>query len=82
MMDSQEEEKRIYATKQEVLDRVKELAQEENPSKQEIDHLKVAFYHLLNTEREAQQKAYIEAGVILCSMSCQLMKTSRSSKPK
>ena len=69
MMDSQEEEKRIYeeekriyATKQEVLDRVKELAQEENPSKQEIDHLKVAFYHLLNTEREAQQKAYIEAG--------------------
>ena len=62
MMDSQEEEKRIYATKQEVLDRVKELAQEENPSKQEIDHLKVAFYHLLNTEREAQQKAFIEAG--------------------
>ena len=62
MMDSQEEEKRIYATKQEVLDRVKELAQEENPSKQEIDLLKVAFYHLLNTEREAQQKAYIEAG--------------------
>ena len=62
MMDSQEEEKRIYATKQEVLDRVKELAQEENPSKQEIDHLKVAFYHLLNTEREALQKAYIEAG--------------------
>ena len=62
MMDSQEEEKRIYATKQEVLDRVKELAQEENPSKQEIDHLKVAFYHLLNAEREAQQKAYIEAG--------------------
>ena len=45
-----------------MLDRVKELAQEENPSKQEIDHLKVAFYHLLNTEREAQQKAYIEAG--------------------
>ena len=62
MMDSQEEEKRIYATKQEVLDRVKELAQEENPNKQEIDHLKVAFYHLLNTEREAQQKAFIEAG--------------------
>lgn len=62
MMDSQEEEKRIYATKQEVLDRVKELAQEDNPSKQEIDHLKVAFYHLLNIEREAQQKAYIEAG--------------------
>lgn len=62
MMDSQEEEKRIYANKQEVLDRVKELAQEENPSKQEIDHLKVAFYHLLNTEREAHQKAYMEAG--------------------
>lgn len=72
MMDSQEtkleqvpvtEEKRIYATKEEVIDRVKELAQaEEIPAKQELDHLKVAYYHLLNTEREEHQKAYIEAG--------------------
>ena len=62
MMDSQVEEKRIYANKQEVLDRVKELSKEENPSKQEIDHLKVAFYSLLNAEREAQQKAFLEAG--------------------
>ena len=61
-MDSQVEEKRIYANKQEVLDRVKELSKEENPSKQEIDHLKVAFYSLLNAEREAQQKAFLEAG--------------------
>ena len=62
MMDSQVEEKRIYATKQEVLDRVKELSQEENPSKQEIDKLKVAFYSLLNAEREAQQKEYLDNG--------------------
>lgn len=62
MMDSQVEEKRIYANKQEVLDRVKELSKEENPSKQEIDRLKVAFYSLLNAEREAQQKAFLEAG--------------------
>ncbi len=62
MMDSQVEEKRIYANKQEVLDRVKELSKEENPSKQEIDHLKVALYSLLNAEREAQQKAFLEAG--------------------
>lgn len=56
-------EKKVYASKEEVLARVKELAQsEETPSKQEIDHLKVAFYHLLNVERDAQQKAYIEAG--------------------
>ncbi len=72
MMDSQEkdleqvpavEEKRIFATKEEVVDRVKELAQaEEIPTKQDVDHLKVAFYHLLNAEREAHQKAFIEAG--------------------
>ena len=62
MMDSQVEEKRIYATKQEVLDRVKELSQEENPGKQEIDKLKVAFYSLLNAEREAQQKEYLDNG--------------------
>lgn len=72
MMDSQEkdleqvpvvEEKRIFATKEEVIDRVKELAQAESiPSKQEIDHLKVAYYHLLNVEREAHQKAYLENG--------------------
>ena len=72
MMDSQEkdleqvpvvDEKRIFATKEEVIDHVKELAQGENiPSKQEIDHLKVAFYHLLSTERENHQKSYLEAG--------------------
>lgn len=61
MMDSQEE-KHIFANKQEVLDRVKELAQEENPAKQEIDRLKIAFYHFLNEEREAKQKEYLEAG--------------------
>ena len=62
MMDSQVEEKRIYASKQEVLDHVRELSQQENPNKQETDRLKVAFYTLLNTEREAQQKEYLDNG--------------------
>ena len=62
MMDSQEE-KKIYTSKQEVLERVKEIAHsEENPSKEEIDLLKTVFYKLHFAEREAQQKEYLEAG--------------------
>lgn len=61
MMDSQE--KRIYASKEEVLERVKVLAHgEEELEKTELDHLKTAFYFLLNQERDAAQKAYLEAG--------------------
>lgn len=61
-MDSQEE-KKIYTSKQEVLERVKEIAHsEENPSKEEIDLLKTVFYKLHFAEREAQQKEYLEAG--------------------
>ncbi|MBQ9236634.1 MAG: DUF349 domain-containing protein [Prevotella sp.] len=65
MMDSQDtaQEKRLYATKEEVLDRIKELAHgEEDIQRAEMEHLKMAFYHLLGQEREAAQKAYIEAG--------------------
>lgn len=72
MMDSQEmaqqpqevaQEKRLYASKGEVLERVKELAHsEEEINKSELDHLKTAFYYLLNAEREAAQKDYIERG--------------------
>lgn len=54
---------KIYTSKQEVLDRVKELAHnDEAPAKDEIDHLKTAFYKLLFVEREAAQKAFIENG--------------------
>lgn len=57
------EEKKLYNSKEEVVARVKELAQSnEIPAKTEIDHLKVAYYHLLSTEREAQQKAYLDNG--------------------
>lgn len=57
------EPRKIYATKEEVLERVKEIAHsEEVPAKDEVDQLKTTFYKLLFTERDAQQKAYLEAG--------------------
>ena len=73
MMDSQEnalvqgtmEEpaKKVYATKQEVLERVKEIAHsDDTPNKEELDHLKTAFYKILFTEREAKTKEYLENG--------------------
>ncbi|MDD7247365.1 MAG: DUF349 domain-containing protein [Prevotellaceae bacterium] len=72
MMDSQEmaqqpqevaQEKRLYTSKEEVIARLKELSNgEEEPTKTELEHLKTAFYHLLNNEREAAQKAYLDAG--------------------
>ena len=48
---------KMYASKHEVLERVKELAHSD-----EIDHLKTAFYKLLFAEREADQKTFIENG--------------------
>lgn len=54
---------KMYASKYEVLERVKELAHsDETPSKDEVDHLKTAFYKLLFAEREADQKTFIENG--------------------
>lgn len=54
---------KMYASKHEVLERVKELAHsDETPAKDEVDHLKTAFYKLLFTEREADQKTFIENG--------------------
>lgn len=54
---------KMYASKYEVLERVKELAHSDNtPAKDEIDHLKTAFYKLLFAEREADQKTFIENG--------------------
>lgn len=54
---------KMYASKYEVLERVKELAHsDDTPAKDEIDHLKTAFYKLLFAEREADQKTFIENG--------------------
>ena len=54
---------KMYASKHEVLERVKELAHsDETPAKDEVDHLKTAFYKLLLAEREADQKTFIENG--------------------
>lgn len=54
---------KMYASKHEVLERVKELAHSnETPAKDEVDHLKTAFYKLLFAEREADQKTFIENG--------------------
>ncbi len=58
-----EEEKKVYKTKQEVLERVKEIAHgDENPVKEEVDHLKTLFYKLHIAERDARQKEYLDAG--------------------
>ena len=55
--------KKVYATKKEVIDRLKELAHgDEAPTKEEVDLLKTTFYKLHFAEREAAQKAYLEAG--------------------
>ena len=55
--------RKVYETKKEVLDRVKELAHgEEAPQKDEVEYLKTAFYKLHIAEREAQLKAYLDAG--------------------
>ena len=58
-----EPERKQYETKQEVLDRVRELAHgDEAPQKDEVDYLKTCFYKLHVAEREAQLKAYIDGG--------------------
>ena len=55
--------KKIYANKQEVLARAKEIASSEDaPNKDEVEHLKSAFYRFHVAEREQQQKDYLEAG--------------------
>ena len=58
-----EEQKRIYASKEEVLERIKEIAHSDDaPNKEEVDHLKTVFYKLHIAEREARLKEYIDAG--------------------
>ena len=57
------EPKRIYKSKAEVVERIKELAHaEEVPQKDEVDYLKTVFYKLHFAEREAEMKAYLDNG--------------------
>ncbi len=59
----EEPAKKAYATKQEVLERVKEIARSAvAPNKEELDHLKTTFYKLHLAERDAQSKEYLEKG--------------------
>ena len=59
----EEPAKKAYATKQEVLERVKEIARSaEAPNKEELDHLNTTFYKLHLAERDAQTKEYLEKG--------------------
>lgn len=55
--------RKVYTSKKEVLERIREIAHnEENPDKDEVEHLKSTFYRLHIAEREEQQKAYLEDG--------------------
>lgn len=57
------EEKKVYTTKKEILDRVKELAHGDGPLlKDELDDLKTAFYKLHIAEKDAKYKEYIDGG--------------------
>ncbi|UKK54363.1 DUF349 domain-containing protein [Prevotella sp. E2-28] len=57
------EERKVYTSKKEVLDRVKEIAHgEEAPQKDEVEYLKTSFYKLHIAEREAKLKEYIDGG--------------------
>ena len=57
------EERKVYTSKKEVLERVKEIAHgEEAPQKEEVEYLKTAFYKLHIAEREAKLKEYIDGG--------------------
>jgi len=54
---------KVYKTKREVIERLKEIVgNNENPKKEELDLLKTTFYKIHIAEREAQQKAYLEGG--------------------
>lgn len=57
------EQKKVYKTKGEIIERMKEIAHsDEHPQKGEIDYLKTIFYKLHFAEREADMKAYLEGG--------------------
>ncbi len=58
-----EKQRKTFANKEEVLREIKEVAAaEEIPAREETDYLKTTFYRLLNAEREALHKAYLDSG--------------------
>ena len=60
---NEEQPQKVYATKAEILERVREIAHsDETPQKEEVDYLKTVFYKLHIAEREAHFKAYIDGG--------------------
>ena len=60
---AEEQPRKVYESKSEILERVREIAHgDEAPQKDEVDYLKTAFYKLHIAEREAKLKAYLEAG--------------------
>lgn len=60
---TEEKPHKVYETKAEILERVREIAHnDEAPQKDEVDYLKTAFYKLHIAEREAKLKAYIDGG--------------------
>ena len=59
----EEQPQKVYASKAEILERVREIAHgDETPQKEEVDYLKTAFYKLHIAEREAHIKAFIDGG--------------------
>lgn len=53
----------VYTSKAEVLERAKEIAQsEDNPSRDEVEHLKSSFYRLHQAERDQALKDYLDKG--------------------
>lgn len=57
------EPKKIYKSKAEVVERIKEITHaEEVPQKDEVEFLKTIFYKLHFAEREAEMKAYLDNG--------------------
>ena len=63
MTEGATEPKKVYKNKKEVIERLKEIAaSDDDPQKDEVEYLKTTFYKLHFAEREAEMKAYIEAG--------------------
>lgn len=57
------EPKKIYKSKAEVVERIKEITHaEEVPQKDEVEFLKTIFYKLHFAEREAEMKTYLDNG--------------------
>ena len=59
----EEQPQKVYETKKEVIDRIKDIAHgDEAPQKEEIDYLKTVFYKLHIAEREANLKEFLDKG--------------------